>query len=164
MEKGLGCGVRDERSGGGLDTPPLVLPLVLAGVAALLGATVWGLMAIYADMQYGVIAWGIGGLAGAAFVKGGGYGNRQAIIAAVLAVLSIGLGRYIIYEKFCWDQTASMLEERHLDMRRQEAEAWRALGENPTDEEVEVFAVENDYDVEDAADFRQNHAPRLLSW
>jgi len=166
MEEDLGCEALDERSAGGLDTPPLLLPLVLAVVAALLGAAVWGLVAIYADMQYGVIAWGIGGLVGSALVKGGGYGKRQAIIAALLAAMSIGLGRYIIYEKFCWDRTASVMEEKdgHLDLWRQEAEAWRALGEDPTDEEVERFAIQHDYDVEDAADFRQSHAPRLLSW
>ena len=149
-----------------LPPPPVGIPLALASLAALLGAAAWGLLAIYADLQHGFLAWGIGGLVGFAVVKGGGYGKQQAILAAVLAVLAIGVGRYIIYKKVCWDYTAVTLAEgdQHIDTWQKEAEAWRALGDNATDEQVEAFAIKNDYDVEDAADFRTNHAPRLESF
>ena len=85
MEEAEPTDGRRPRSNELLPPPPVGIPLALASLAALLGAAAWGLLAIYADLQHGFLAWGIGGLVGFAVVKGGGYGKQQAILAAVLA-------------------------------------------------------------------------------
>lgn len=61
--------------------------------AAILGAAVWAGIAIKTDYEIGWVAWGIGALVGFVTMKAGGVGMRPAVMAAVLAALSIFGGR-----------------------------------------------------------------------
>lgn len=144
-----------------LPEPPLTRALLFAGGAAFAGAAVWALVAIYLNVQHGVIAWGIGGLVGFAVVKAGGHGQMLAVIAAVLAVLSIFSGRFAIYQSVVDDAAKQQFTAEVFDDYRGDAAAWKALGPNPTDEQVGEFALDNDYDVDSADEFREFAAPRL---
>lgn len=66
-------------------------------VGALIGATVWAVVAIVTNYQLGIIAWGLGALAGYGMVRG----HREArvgagIVAALVAVLGIVAARAMI--------------------------------------------------------------------
>ncbi len=72
------------------------LPAKAIGMAvggALVGAAVWAAVAHFANYEIGWLAWGLGGLVGWATLQGGGRGMKAAVMAAVLAAASIGLGR-----------------------------------------------------------------------
>jgi signal peptidase I len=71
---------------------------LLAGlVAAIVGGTAWGLISKYTDYEVGVVAWGIGFLAGFAVARAAG-GRRSPdlqAIAIVTALLGVLLGKYL---------------------------------------------------------------------
>jgi len=155
-----------------LPAPPIGRALAAAGGAAFAGAVVWALVAIYAHVEIGYIAWGIGALIGFAMVRAGGHGQMLAVCAAMLAVLSIGTGRYAMYR---WalddgdrlaltargDVRQALNSEWHSKVRRH-ARIWHELGPNPDDEAVEDFALDQFYEVDSAAEFRERFAPRLI--
>ena len=144
-----------------LPEPPLTRALLFAGGAAFAGAAAWALAAIFLNIEHGVIAWGIGGLIGFAVVKAGGHGQMLAVSAAILAVLSIGSGRYAIYRAAVDDVAAQQADAELFEAYRADAAAWQALGADATAEQVEEFALDHDYDVDSAAEFREFAAPRL---
>ncbi|MCP5022738.1 MAG: hypothetical protein GY930_13310 [bacterium] len=86
------CGTElwdDEPAGGEMDGK--VIGAAIG--AAILGAVVWAGIAIKTDYEIGWVAWGIGALVGFGTMKAGGIGMRPAVLAAVLAALSILGGR-----------------------------------------------------------------------
>jgi hypothetical protein len=77
-----------------------LLPAIAAGVvAALVGGIVWGLIVKLSDYEVGIVAWGIGFIAGTAVVLAtrGAKGPRLQAIAVVSALLGILLGKYLSY-------------------------------------------------------------------
>ena len=77
-----------------------LLPAVAAGlVAAIVGGIVWGLIVKISDYEVGIIAWGIGFVAGTAvvFATRGGTGQRLQVIAVVSALVGVLLGKYLSY-------------------------------------------------------------------
>ena len=77
-----------------------LLPAIAAGlVAAVVGGIVWGLIVKFSDYEVGIIAWGIGFIAGTAVVLAtrGANGPRLQVIAVVSALLGILLGKYLSY-------------------------------------------------------------------
>jgi hypothetical protein len=80
-----------------------LLPAVAGGVlAALVGGIVWGLIVIVSDYEVGIVAWGIGLLAGFLVVRfaGGRKGVPLQAIAIVSSVVGIVIGKYIAYVYF----------------------------------------------------------------
>ena len=74
---------------------------ILAAVgAAIVGALVWKFIAITFGIELGILAWGIGGLVGFAAAQLGSRGDYSAAICAVLALLSILGGKYLIMEGY----------------------------------------------------------------
>ncbi len=76
----------------------LVLGCVLAVVGAVIGAVAWTIVAIATEYQFGVIAWGVGGLTG----FGMALGLRQisalgGIVAAALSLVSIVVAKFAIF-------------------------------------------------------------------
>jgi hypothetical protein len=77
-----------------------VLPALGAGlVAAIVGGVVWGLIVKFSDYEVGIVAWGIGLIAGTAvvFATRGAKGSRLQVIAVVSALVGILLGKYLSY-------------------------------------------------------------------
>ena len=77
-----------------------LLPALGAGlVAAIVGGVIWGLIVKFSDYEVGIIAWGIGLVAGTAvvFATRGGKGRRLQVIAVVSALVGILLGKYLSY-------------------------------------------------------------------
>jgi hypothetical protein len=77
-----------------------LLPAIAAGLAAaLVGGIVWGLIVKISDYEVGIVAWGIGFIAGTAVVLAtrGAKGPRLQAIAVVSALLGILLGKYLSY-------------------------------------------------------------------
>jgi hypothetical protein len=144
-----------------LPEPNMTRALLFAGGAAFAGAAVWAALAIYANVQIGWIAWGVGALIGLAMVKGGGHGQMLAVVAAVLAVLAIGTGRYATYQAVLDEAAQQAFPDDMFDAYKADATAWKALGASPTDEQVTEFALDREYDVDSAAEFRMVVAPRL---
>lgn len=89
---------------------PALLFGALGGLAAaIVGAIVWAAIAIYANYEIGLVAWGIGVLAGFGVVlfSGGKKGITLQVIAIVSALLGIVLGKYAIF----WDAFKKVLAE-----------------------------------------------------
>jgi hypothetical protein len=84
---------REVRSG-------VFLMAALAGlVAAIVGAVVWGLIVRWTDYEVGFVAWGIGFIVGTAVVLGAQHarGLPLQVIAVVLAVVGVVLGKYLAF-------------------------------------------------------------------
>lgn len=72
-------------------------PMAIVGgiAAALIGAAVWAGIAIAADLEIGILAWGLGVLTGYGVVLlGRGRGSSYALIAAACALFSVFMGKY----------------------------------------------------------------------
>ncbi|MCA9294068.1 MAG: hypothetical protein KDA20_09670 [Phycisphaerales bacterium] len=72
-------------------------------VAGVIGAVVWAAIAYFTGFQIGWVAWGIGGLVGAGcliglHLSGGQPSEQTAILAGVVALLSILLGKSALVE------------------------------------------------------------------
>ena len=77
-----------------------LFPAVAAGlVAAIVGGVVWGLIVKISDYEVGIVAWGIGFVAGTAvvFATRGGKGQHLQVIAVVSALVGVLLGKYLSY-------------------------------------------------------------------
>ena len=88
------------RSGRLKEPSSSLLPALAAGlVAALVGGIVWGLIVKISDYEVGIVAWGIGFIAGTAVVLAtrGAKGQRLQVIAVVSALLGILLGKYLSF-------------------------------------------------------------------
>jgi len=166
MEHSSGGGSRHVRTEDLLDAPPIGRAVGFAALAAVAGAVVWALLIVFAQREAGVVAWGIGGLIGFAIVKAGGHGQTLAVVGAVLAVVSIAAGKQISFQMHFSEGVAAALSQTSemYDETRSDAEAWAALGDSPSDDEVEEFALARDFDVDDAAELREEHAPYLESF
>jgi hypothetical protein len=77
-----------------------LLLAVAAGLgAAAVGGVAWGLIVKWSEYEIGIVAWGIGFLAGAAVVAAtrGGKGPALQVVAVVSALFGILLGKYLGY-------------------------------------------------------------------
>jgi hypothetical protein len=81
----------------------VLVPALLGGLmAALLGGGVWAAIVVFTDYEIGIVAWGIGLLAGAAVVgfARGKRGVPLQIIAVISSVLGIVAGKYFTFHHF----------------------------------------------------------------
>jgi hypothetical protein len=77
-----------------------LLPALGAGLlAAIVGGVVWAFIVKLSDYEVGIIAWGIGFIAGTAvvFASRGAKGTRLQVVAVVSALVGILLGKYLSY-------------------------------------------------------------------
>jgi hypothetical protein len=72
------------------------------GVAAVVGGVIWGLIIIFTGYELGIVAWGLGGLAGfaVAFFSGGKAGLPLQLIAVFSSLLGIVIGKYFTFFHF----------------------------------------------------------------
>jgi hypothetical protein len=82
------------------DVTAHLVPAALAGlVAAVAGGIVWGLIVRWTDYEIGFAAWGIGLLVGTAVLFGarGARGVQLSVLAVVLALIGILIGKYLAF-------------------------------------------------------------------
>lgn len=83
-----------------------ILPGLAGGIiAALAGGIVWGLIAIFANYELGILAWGIGYFCGFLVVMFSGRkrGIPLQIVAMLCSVFGILTGKYLCWFKFVKD-------------------------------------------------------------
>lgn len=81
-----------------LSTRPLLVAMLAAGVASIVGGLWWGLIVKLTEYEIGFMATGIGLLSGFAVVL---FSNRRGLvlqfIAVVSALVGIGIGKYLSF-------------------------------------------------------------------
>ena len=106
-----------------------LLPAVAAALgAAIVGGVVWGLIVKISDYEVGIVAWGIGFLAGTAvvFATRGAKGLPLQVIAVVSALVGILLGKYVSFAFSVQEQG----EELGLSIGLFSSEMFRIFREN----------------------------------
>lgn len=166
MKTSRGTSSRHVRTADLLPPPPLGKALAFAALAALAGAAAWGLIAYFAKVEIGYLAWGIGALIGFAIVKAGGHGTLLAVAGAALSVLSIGTGKHLAFRMLLdheFTAQVAKIDPGVYEAQLQDATAWAALGEQPSDEQVKAFAEKHEFEFRDAASFR-SEVGEQLTW
>ena len=144
--------------------PPLGKPLILGGLAAFAGAAVWALLVVYAHMELGYLAWGIGLAVGAAMTYAGARGNLLALAAGGLALLSIGSGKHMAFRQLLGEEAAKMvasLDKEQYEAFRTQCADWAKLGAAPTDVQIRAFVKEQGIEVTDPTEFRTFVVPHM---
>lgn len=87
--------------------------VLYAATAGLIGAVLWGLIAYYADMELGLLAWGIGVGVGLAMMAGAQEkaGMQSGVLALGIAGASILGGKYFMVEMVFSDFAADWDDE-----------------------------------------------------
>ena len=130
--------------------PELGRAIMFGAIAAIAGAAVWGLLVRYAELEHGVVAWGIGGLVGFACLKARGHGLPVAVIAGALALASIVSGKMLAYQMMLDAVTEEQVAQLDGAVYREhvaDAEAWVALGANPSSDLIESFIREHGFEA-----------------
>ena len=78
-------------------------------VAAVVGGVAWGLIVKISDYEVGFVAWGIGFLVGTAVVlaAGGARGRHLQIVAVLLALVGILIGKYLSFALITQEEAES---------------------------------------------------------
>jgi hypothetical protein len=109
-----------------------LLPAIAAGLgAAIVGGIVWGFIVKITDYEVGILAWGIGFVAGTAvvFATRGGKGHRLQVIAVVSALVGVLLGKYLGYAFAIQEQGSAL----GLDIGLFSSQMFRIFRENLDD-------------------------------
>ncbi|MFO1031598.1 MAG: hypothetical protein U1F60_10990 [Planctomycetota bacterium] len=144
--------------------PPLGKPLLLGGLAAFAGAAVWALLVVYAHVEIGYLAWGIGLAVGAAMTYAGARGNLLALAAGVLALLSIGSGKHMAFRTLLSDEAtkiAAGLDKEQYEAFQTQCDDWAKLGDSPTDAQIRAFVKEQGIVIADPTKFRAMYLPQM---
>jgi hypothetical protein len=98
-------------------------------VAAIVGGFLWGLIVILTEYEIGIVAWGIGFLAGFGVVRfaGGAKGTPLQVVAVISSLLGIVIGKYISYAYFFKQAVGDRF---NVDISYFDSEIFRAFREN----------------------------------
>jgi hypothetical protein len=123
--------------------------LIVALLAAAIGALAWGAVTYFSGYEVGYVAWGLGALVGAAMVKFGGRDMACAAAAAVLTVVGIAGGKliathFVVEKEFRAGCAETFTRELHAALQ-QDAVDFAELEPNPTDSELRLFMVERGF-------------------
>ncbi|RCX20650.1 hypothetical protein DFP94_103382 [Fontibacillus phaseoli] len=79
----------------------LVLPVLAALAAAIIGGALWALIVVLTEYEVGIVAWAIGGLAALAVSK---FSKKvtavHQLVAVIASLLGILLGKYFAFAYF----------------------------------------------------------------
>ncbi|MGZ9585918.1 hypothetical protein [Paenibacillus marinisediminis] len=81
-----------------MESNKIVLPVLGALLAAVIGGAVWALIAVLTDYEIGFVAWGIGGLAGYSvyYLAKKNVNAVHQVMAVIASLIGILLGKYFI--------------------------------------------------------------------
>ena len=81
-----------------------------ASIGGLIGATIWTIIGYSTGYEVGFIAWGLGALVGLGMAVGSGRtaGSSGGVIAVVIALAGIGLGKYAVIYTLVEKQGAAL--------------------------------------------------------
>jgi hypothetical protein len=150
--------------------PNIMLGTVGAVGAALLGMIVWYLIIVSTNTEFGIIAWGVGGLTGLGCrLLGGGYSQKLGIIAGACAFVAIVGGEYLATRSAFNQFLGKMLEgayEENLAYAKEantlttDAEIKAFLAKHSS-EEGEPAVSPDDITAEQVKEFREDDLPEL---
>lgn len=128
--------------------------ILAASVAALVGALAWQFVAVTFNYELGFLAWGIGGLIGAAAVYYGAEGDNAGYLCGALALVAILGGKYLVASSFTeqyFEELQQMSSEVDLtEMADQmRAEAQKLQSALASDHALREYLVEYEYVYED---------------
>jgi len=145
--------------------------ILAAGVAALLGALVWGGIAAATGYEVGYVAWGIGFVVGASAKGFGGIGKTAGVVAAVLALGSIFMGKMLAVHFSAPAEIRKMfdatLTREVYGEQARDADDYAGV---TSDEDCAKFMVDHEYTEaesvaevtkEEIADFRNGEGQQL---
>lgn len=152
------------------------LAILFALGGAAIGAVIWGMLAAYAGVESGWVAWGIGALVGVGAFLGKGKGQAMGIACAIIALGSIFFGKLmavnIVFQEMIPDVVEMTTDNDAYEDMKKDAVAYKALGEPGSvgvSQQVQ-FMLDHDYANEKSAsdvsseaveDFRTNDVPDL---
>ncbi|MBJ6362332.1 hypothetical protein ACFOQM_13610 [Paenibacillus sp. GCM10012307] len=94
------------------DNNRIILPALGALVASIIGGAVWALILVITEYELGLIAWGIGGLAGyVVYLLTQHVTKANQTTAVISALLGIVLGKFFIVAYMMKDVFGSMLNK-----------------------------------------------------
>lgn len=149
--------------------PNITLGTVGAVGAAFVGMMIWYFLIKLTNTEYGIVAWGVGGLTGVGCrLLGGGYSQKLGIIAAVCALVAIVGGEFLATNA-AYNQFVGEFLEQAYDGRM--AYAQRAV-KHETDQDVRTFLAREQSEEgapvtpesipqEDITEFKKNELPQL---
>lgn len=75
------------------------LSALYAFLAAIIGGIIWAVIVVITNYELGLIAWGIGGLAGYAVVlpAKNAVGKKHQVVAVIASLIGIILGKYFFF-------------------------------------------------------------------
>jgi hypothetical protein len=109
-----------------------------AGIAGVLGAVVWAVVACTTGFEIGYLAWGVGALVGFAAYALGGRGQVAGLSCAAIALGAILLGKTFAIQHLLGE---SMLDQAYTFLLPQ-AEAYVGL---ESERDIPRFMVEHEY-------------------
>ncbi|MBK9139453.1 MAG: hypothetical protein IPM17_11945 [Verrucomicrobia bacterium] len=154
----------------GYGEPNILMGTLGAVGAALLGMLVWYLIIVSTNTEFGIIAWGVGGLTGLGCrLLGGGYSQKLGIIAGACAFVAIVGGEYLAtrsaYNKFldammdeAWEQHLAYAKE--ADQLTTDDEIKAFLAKHGSEEGEPAIAPET-ITADQVREFRQEDLPEL---
>jgi len=160
----IGCGIIFEKYNIYDDVEPVnaevtsrrpLIAFIAPAVAAIVCAVICKVLALSSGFQFGLLAWAIGGAVGATAVIAGGRGNVTGGFCAVLALLAIFGGKYMIMSDQHRDFTAILTSDestKHMsqiyEQTNQEAREFATI--DKSDSSVKQFMIDHDYTEADA--------------
>ncbi len=122
--------------------------LIAASIFAIVGAFIWKFIALVFDMEFGFIAWIIGGSVGFSAAYLGARGQKSGLICGTLAFVAIIGGKFMVYDAIINQsvnsvsiENASMGEE--IELFRKKVEIY--YDEVDSEQSKKVFIYENGY-------------------
>lgn len=122
----------------GYGEPNILLGTVGAVAAGFIAMIVWFAIIKATNIEFGFIAWAVGGVVGVGCrILGGGYSQTLGFIAAACALVAIVGGEYLA-TKSAYDEIVDGILEEAYDARMGYAQRAQKLG---TDQEIRKFIV-----------------------
>ena len=126
--------------------------IIVAGIAALLGAFLWKGIALMLEMEFGIVAWIIGGAIGLSATLAGSKGHQAGLLCGAFALMAIIGGKYMVYDSL-QDLFVEQLynldyfeDEDMQEMYEQEQLAAQAYSDDVYDDEsLSTFLVQHQY-------------------
>lgn len=145
------------------------LGIAAAVAAGLLGMLAWYGITVGTNREFGLLAWGLGGLIGAVTRAAGAGGSRMlGLTAGAVAFVAILGGQYLATRHMAYSFMSLALNgaydgqvayAKEVTAAKNDAELKAVIAKNESDDETTVTA--DDIDAAELAEFRKSELPEL---